>query len=169
EPQTSNVKRQTNKSHADAFVLRFTFFVLRSNPAMSCPPCYSCVPANAFMKLVERMSRIGTESAFEVFARARSLEKDGRSIIHLEIGEPDFPTPAHVVAAGKRALDEGWTKYGPTSGFPEFRETIAAYVSSTRHIEVTADNVCVVPGGKPIMFFTMMALVEQGDEVIYPD
>jgi aspartate aminotransferase len=121
------------------------------------------------MQLVERMSRIGTESAFEVLARARALEKHGKSIIHLEIGEPDFPTPAHVVAAGKHALDDGWTKYGPTAGFPEFREAIASYVSRTRGIDVGADNVCVVPGGKPIMFFTMMALVEPGDEVIYPD
>jgi aspartate/methionine/tyrosine aminotransferase len=121
------------------------------------------------MQLAERMSRIGTESAFEVLARARALEKQGKRIIHLEIGEPDFPTPAHVVEAGQRALAEGWTKYGPTPGFPEFREAIAAYVSRTRGINVTADNVCVVPGGKPIMFFTMMALLEPGDEVIYPD
>jgi aspartate aminotransferase len=122
-----------------------------------------------FMQLVERMSRIGTESAFEVLARARALEKQGKSIIHLEIGEPDFPTPPHIVAAGTRALEDGWTKYGPTAGLPEFREAIAAYVSRTRGIDVGADNVCVVPGGKPIMFFTMMALVEPGDEVIYPD
>ncbi len=115
------------------------------------------------------MSRIGTESAFEVLARARALEKQGKHIIHLEIGEPDFPTPAHVLEAGKRALDEGWTKYGPTPGFPEFRESIAAYVSRTRGIKVDAGNVCVVPGGKPVMFFSMVALLEPGDEVIYPD
>ncbi len=115
------------------------------------------------------MSRIGTESAFEVLARARALEKQGKSVIHLEIGEPDFPTPAHVIEAGKRAMDEGWTKYGPTPGFPEFREAIAAYVSQTRGIQVGPENVCVVPGGKPIMFFTMMALLEPGDEVIYPN
>ena len=121
------------------------------------------------MQLAEKMSRIGTESAFEVLARARALEKQGKNIIHLEIGEPDFPTPAHVIEAGKRALDEGWTKYGPTPGFPEFRESIAAYVSRTRGIKVDADNVCVVPGGKPIMFFSMMALLEPGDEAIYPD
>lgn len=121
------------------------------------------------MQLVERMSRIGTESAFEVLARARALETQGKHIIHLEIGEPDFPTPPHVVAAGMRALQDGWTKYGPTAGFPEFREAIAAYVSRTRGIDVSADNVCVVPGGKPIMFFTMMALLGPGDEVIYPD
>jgi aspartate/methionine/tyrosine aminotransferase len=121
------------------------------------------------MQLAEKMSRIGTESAFEVLARARALEKQGKHIIHLEIGEPDFPTPAHVLEAGKRALDEGWTKYGPTPGFPEFRESIAAYVSRTRGIKVDADNVCVVPGGKPVMFFSMVALLEPGDEVIYPD
>jgi aspartate aminotransferase len=121
------------------------------------------------MQLAERMSRIGTESAFEVLVKARALEKQGKHIVHLEIGQPDFPTPAHVVAAGKRALDEGWTGYGPTAGFPEFREMIAAYVSRTRGIAVGADNVCVVPGGKPIMFFVMMALLEPGDEVIYPN
>src|SRR5256885_15335376 len=121
------------------------------------------------MQLVEKMSRIGTESAFEVLARARALEKQGRNVIHLEIGEPDFPTPPHVVAAGKQALDEGWTKYGPTPGFPEFREAIAAEVSRTRGITVATENVCVVPGGKPIIFFTMMALLEPGDEVVYPN
>jgi aspartate/methionine/tyrosine aminotransferase len=121
------------------------------------------------MKLAERMSRLGSESAFEVLARARALERQGKHIIHLEIGEPDFPSPPHVIEAGKRALDEGWTKYGPTPGFPEFREVIAAYVARTRGISVAADNVCVVPGGKPIMYFTMTALVEPGDEVIYPD
>jgi len=121
------------------------------------------------MKLADRMSRIGTESAFEVLARARALEKQGKSVIHLEIGEPDFPTPAHVVEAGQKALGEGWTKYGPTPGFPELREAIAAYVSKTRGISVGADNVCVVPGGKPIMYFGMTALLNPGDEVIYPD
>jgi len=115
------------------------------------------------------MSRLGTESAFEVLAKARALERQGKNIIHLEIGEPDFPTPQHVVEAGKRALDEGWTKYGPTPGFPEFREAIAAYVSRTRNIKVAAENVCVVPGGKPIMYMSMTALLEPGDEVIYPD
>ena len=121
------------------------------------------------MKLAERMSRIGTESAFEVLVKAKALEKQGKDIVHLEIGQPDFATPRHVVEAGKRALDEGWTGYGPTAGFPEFREMIAAYVTRTRGICVGADNVCVVPGGKPIMFFTMMAVLEPGDEVIYPN
>ena len=121
------------------------------------------------MQLVEQMSRLGTETAFEVLAKARVLEAEGKDVIHLEIGEPDFPTPAYIVEAGKRALDEGWTKYGPTPGFPELRETIAAHVSHTRNIEVSAENVCVVPGGKPIIFFSLIALVEAGDEVIYPD
>ena len=121
------------------------------------------------MKLSHRMSQIGTESAFEVLAKARALERQGKHIIHLEIGEPDFPTPAHVVEAGQRALGEGWTKYGPTPGLPELRDAIAAYVSRTRGVKVAAENVCVVPGGKPIMFFSMMALVEPGDEVIFPD
>ena len=121
------------------------------------------------MKLADRMSRIGTESAFEVLAKARALEKQGKHVIHLEIGEPDFPTPAHVVEAGQKALAEGWTKYGPTPGFPELREAIAAYISKTRGISVGPDNVCVVPGGKPIMYFGMTALLNPGDEVIYPD
>ena len=121
------------------------------------------------MQLVEKMSRLGTETAFEVLAKARALEAEGKSVIHLEIGEPDFPTPAHIVEAGKRALDEGWTKYGPPPGFPELRQAIAAHISETRGIEVSSRNVCVVPGGKPIMFFSLIALVEAGDEVIYPD
>jgi aspartate aminotransferase len=121
------------------------------------------------MKLAEKMSRLGTESAFEVLVKARALEKQGKRVIHLEIGEPDFATPPHIVEAGKKALDDGWTKYGPTPGHPELREAIAAYVSKTRGIAVNAEHVCVVPGGKPIMYFSMMALVEPGDEVIYPD
>jgi aspartate/methionine/tyrosine aminotransferase len=121
------------------------------------------------MQVVEKISRLKIETAFEVLVKARALEAQGRSIIHLEIGEPDFPTPRHIVEAGKRALDEGFTKYGPTPGFPEFREMIAAHVSRTRGIQVRGENVCVVPGGKPIMFFSMLALLEPGDEVIYPD
>ena len=121
------------------------------------------------MGLVERMNRLGTESAFDVLARARALERQGRSVIHLEIGEPDFPTPAHVIEAGKRALDEGWTKYGPPQGLPELREAIAACICRTRRIDVDPACVCVVPGGKPILYFTMTALIEEGDEVIYPN
>ena len=121
------------------------------------------------MKLAERMSRIGTESAFEVLTRARALEAQGRDIIHLEIGEPDFETPRHIVEAGKKALDEGWTHYGPSQGLPELREAIAEYISTTRGIEVSAANVCVTPGGKPIIFFPMLALLGPGDEAIYPN
>jgi aspartate/methionine/tyrosine aminotransferase len=121
------------------------------------------------MKLAARMSRIGTESAFEVLRRARALEARGRSIIHLEIGEPDFPTPKHIVEAGKAALDQGFTHYGPTQGLPELRTAIASYVSRTREIDVSPDRVCVVPGGKPMMFFPMMAVLEEGDEAIYPN
>jgi aspartate aminotransferase len=121
------------------------------------------------MQLVKKMSRIGTESAFEVLAKAQALEKQGKHIIHLEIGTPDFPTPKHVVEAGKKALDDGFTKYGPTAGLLDFRETIADHINKTRNVKVDADRICVVPGGKPIMFFTMMALLEEGDEVVYPN
>ena len=115
------------------------------------------------------MTRIGVESAFEVLMRARALEAQGRKIVHLEIGQPDFPTPRHIVEAGQRALDEGWTGYGPTPGFPDFRDAIAEYVSRTRGIHVSGGHVVVVPGGKPIMFFSMLAVLEPGDEVIYPN
>jgi aspartate aminotransferase len=121
------------------------------------------------MKLAERMDRILIESAFEVLVRARALEATGRNVIHLEIGEPDFPTPAHIVDAAKAALDEGWTHYGPTQGYPELREAVAAHVSATRGIRVGPQHVSIVPGGKPIIFFPMLALLEPGDEVIYPD
>jgi aspartate aminotransferase len=121
------------------------------------------------MKLAERMNRIGVETAFEVLVRARALEAQGRDIIHLEIGEPDFDTPRHIVEAGKQALDQGWTHYGPTQGLPELREAIASYICRTRGIRVGAEHVCVVPGGKPIIFFPLMALLEPGDEAIYPN
>jgi aspartate/methionine/tyrosine aminotransferase len=115
------------------------------------------------------MDRILIETAFEVLVKARALEGKGRSIIHLEIGEPDFDTPKHVVETGKKALDEGWTHYGPTQGYLDFREVLARHVSDTRGITVGAENVCVVPGGKPIIFFPILALIEEGDEVIYPN
>src|SRR5258707_12382726 len=105
------------------------------------------------MVLAQRMQQLGTESAFDVLVKARELEAQGRSIVHMEIGEPDFPTPANIVDAAKRALDEGWTHYGPTQGFPELREAIAEHISVTRGISVAPENVCVVPGGKPIIFF----------------
>ena len=121
------------------------------------------------MQLASSMSRIGTETAFEVLVRARALEAQGRDIVHLEIGEPDFKTPQHIIDAAKQALDEGWTHYGPTQGQPELREAIAETVSRTRGITVKPERVCVVPGGNPIIFFPMLALLEPGDEVIYPN
>lgn len=121
------------------------------------------------LRLANRMSRLGTETAFEVLVRARALERLGRSIIHLEIGEPDMDTPANIVGAGIDALRKGFTHYGPAAGLPELREAIAAEVSSSRGIKVSPDEVVIVPGGKPIIFFTMLALVEEGDEVIYPN
>jgi aspartate aminotransferase len=121
------------------------------------------------LRLAGRMSRLGTETAFEVLNRARALEKQGKEIIHLEIGEPDFDTPANVVEAGVEALHKGWTHYGPAAGLPELRQAIAEYVSRTRNIQVSSEEVVVVPGGKPIIFFMMLALIEAGDEVIYPN
>jgi aspartate/methionine/tyrosine aminotransferase len=120
-------------------------------------------------RLAGRMSRLGTETAFEVLERARALERQGKNIIHLEIGEPDFETPQNIVAAGKEALQSGWTHYGPTPGYSELREAIAEYVGRTRGVSVASDEVVVVPGGKPIIFFTLLALAEAGDEVIYPN
>lgn len=121
------------------------------------------------LRLARRMARLGTETAFEVLAKARALEAKGRDIIHLEIGEPDFDTPANIIDAGCDALHKGFTHYGPSAGLPELREAVAQYVSETRGVEAKPDEVVVVPGGKPIIFFTILALVEQGDEVIYPN
>jgi aspartate/methionine/tyrosine aminotransferase len=121
------------------------------------------------MELAGRMGRLGTETAFEVLARARALEAQGRKIVHLEIGEPDFDTPAHVVQAGVEALQGGHTHYGPSPGLPALREAIAGHVARTRGIDCTPANVVVTPGGKPILFFAMLALVEEGAEVVYPN
>src|SRR6202162_2052316 len=121
------------------------------------------------LRLASRMSRLGTETAFEVLNRARQLEKQGKEIIHLEIGEPDFDTPANVVEAGVDALHKGWTHYGPSAGLPDLRQPIADYVSRTRGVKVTSEEVVVVPGGKPIIFFTILALIDEEDEVIYPN
>jgi len=121
------------------------------------------------LRLAERMSRLGTETAFEVLNKARALERQGKKIIHLEIGEPDFDTPANVVEAGISALRKGWTHYGPSAGLPELRQAIAEDVSRSRSVKVTSDEVVVVPGGKPIIFFTLLALADVGDEVIYPN
>ncbi len=121
------------------------------------------------MRVAERMSRLGTESAFEVLARAKALERAGRSIIHLEIGEPDFDTPAHIKEAAKQALDAGATHYGPSAGLPELREAIAKHIGETRGVAVAPEEVVVTPGAKPIMFFVIMALAGPGDEVIHPN
>jgi len=121
------------------------------------------------LKLAGRMARLGTETAFEVLAKAKALERQGKNIVHLEIGEPDFDTPSNVVEAAVDALRKGWTHYGPSAGLPELRQTIAHSVSESRGVEVSQDEVVVVPGGKPIMFFTMLALIDEGDEVIYPN
>ncbi len=119
------------------------------------------------MRLAEKMSRLGTETAFEVLARAKQLEAKGKDIIHLEIGEPDFDTPKNIIEAGVKALRGGYTHYGPSAGSPEFREVIAREVSKTRKISVNPDQVVVTPGGKPIIFFSILALINEGDEVIY--
>jgi aspartate aminotransferase len=121
------------------------------------------------LRLASRMSRLGTETAFEVLNKARALERQGKDIVHLEIGEPDFDTPANVVEAAVDALHKGWTHYGPSAGLPELRQSIADYVSRTRGVPVASDEVVVVPGGKPIIFFSILALVDAGDEVIYPN
>jgi aspartate/methionine/tyrosine aminotransferase len=114
------------------------------------------------------MERLGTETAFSVLAKAKALEAQGRDIIHLEIGEPDFDTPSRIVEAGCRALREGHTHYTPTAGIPELRAAIAADVARSRRIEVDPAQVVVTPGGKPIMFFVILALVDEGDEVLLP-
>jgi len=121
------------------------------------------------MKFAECMKRLGGESAFEVLARAKALEATGRSVIHLEIGEPDFPTPAHIVEAAKRALDEGWTHYVNSQGIPPLREAIARAVARTHGLSLEPENVVVAPGAKPLLFFAIMAMVGPGDEAIYPD
>jgi aspartate aminotransferase len=121
------------------------------------------------MRLAERMSRLGTENAFAAADRARALEATGRDVIHLEVGEPDFDTPANIRAAARRALDEGWTRYGPPAGLPVLREAIAADATRRKGFPVDPERVIVTPGAKPVMFYAIVALVDDGDEVIYPD
>jgi aspartate/methionine/tyrosine aminotransferase len=121
------------------------------------------------MQLSERMSRLGTETAFNVLARAKALEAQGRDIVHLEIGEPDFDTPANIVEAGANAYKSGWTHYTPAAGIPPLREAIAKNAGDLRGLAVAPENVVVVPGGKPIMFYAVLALVEPGDEVVMPN
>ena len=121
------------------------------------------------MELAASMSRLGTETAFEVLARARALEATGRRVVHLEIGEPDFETPPHVVEAGIQALRDGHTHYCPSPGLPVLREACAAELSRTRGLDIPARRVLVTPGAKPFLFFGVLATCDPGDEVIYPD
>jgi aspartate aminotransferase len=121
------------------------------------------------LRLAKRMSRLGTETAFEVLVRARALEAKGKNIIHLEIGEPDFDTPGNIIESATQALHKGWTHYGPSAGLPALREAIAEDAGRRRGVKVDPTEVVVVPGGKPIIFFSILALVEEGDEVIFPN
>lgn len=121
------------------------------------------------MQLATRIGRMRGEGAFEVLVRARELEACGRDVVHMEIGEPDFPTPPNILEAGRKALLDGYTKYGPTQGDPELRQVIAEHVSATRGIPVKESQVVVTPGAKPILFYSMLALLEPGDEVLYPN
>src|SRR5437588_6299682 len=121
------------------------------------------------LRLAQRMARLGTETAFEVLVKAKALEAKGRDIVHLEIGEPDFDTPENIISAATDALHKGFTHYGPSCGLPQLQEAIAQYVSETRQVNVSPNEVVIVPGGKPIIFFTILALAEEGDEVIYPN
>lgn len=121
------------------------------------------------LRLAKRMGRLGMETAFEVLAKARALEAQGKDVVHLEIGEPDFDSPANVIDAGVKAMRGGWTHYTPSAGLPALREAIAADVTRSRGVKVTPEEVVVVPGGKPTIYFTFTALVEEGDEVIYPN
>ncbi len=121
------------------------------------------------LRLAGRMAKLGTEGAFEVLARAKQLEAAGKEVIHLEIGEPDFPTPAHVIDAASQAMRDGWTHYGPSAGLPQLREAVAEDAGRRRGIQIDPSEVVITPGAKPIYFFAMMALVEPGDEVLYPN
>ena len=112
------------------------------------------------MTTANRMDNLGTETAFEVLAKARALEAKGHDMVHLEIGEPDFDTPSHIVDAAVQALRQGYTHYGPSAGLPELQQSIASNVNTTRNIKVDPNKVVVTPGGKPIMFFTIIALVQ---------
>lgn len=121
------------------------------------------------MHIAARMKNLGTETAFEVLVKARALEAQGRHIIHLEIGEPDFDTPANIREAAKKALDNGYTHYGPAPGLPQLRSAIAAHMSEALGVKFTDSQVVVTPGAKPIMFFVILACVDEGDEVLYPN
>jgi len=117
----------------------------------------------------ERMSRLGTETAFEVLARAKAMEAEGRDMVHLEIGEPDFDTPPNIVKAAIKALKSGYTHYGPSAGLLDARKVFAAHITKDRGVEVKPENIVITPGAKPILFFSILALVDEGDEVVYPN
>lgn len=121
------------------------------------------------MKFAERMKRLGTETAFEVLVRAKQLEAKGKDVVHLEIGEPDFATPRYITDAAIKALNDGYTHYNPAPGYPEIRKIISDEINRTRGIKTKPEQVVITPGGKPIMFFVIYALVDAGDEVIYPN
>jgi len=121
------------------------------------------------MNLAERMSRLGTETAFEVLAKAKALEAKGKEVIHLEIGEPDFDTPRNIIDAAVKALNQGKTHYSPAAGIPELRNALAADMCKRRDIAISPDEIVVTPGAKPILFFTILALVNEGEEVMYPN
>jgi len=117
----------------------------------------------------ERMKRLGTETAFEVLARAKAMEAEGRDVVHLEIGEPDFDTPSNIIDAAVKALKDGFTHYGPSAGLPEARRVFAEHITKDRGLKVDPENIVITPGAKPILFFSIIALVDEGDEVIYPN
>ena len=119
--------------------------------------------------LAERMKRLGTETAFEVLAKAKAMEAEGRDVVHLEIGEPDFDTPRNIIDAAIKALNEGYTHYGPSAGLPQARKTFAEFITKDRGVEVGPENIVIPPGAKPILFFSILALCGEGDEVIYPN
>ncbi len=122
------------------------------------------------MHIANRITRLGTETAFEVLVRARALEAQGKNIVHLEIGEPDFDTPHNIIEAAKTALDNGFTHYGPSNGLPQAREAIAQYINKKRNLDIySANEIVITPGAKPILFYGMMAVIDEGDEVIYPN
>lgn len=121
------------------------------------------------MKLASRMDHLGTESAFAVLAQAQALEASGRKVVHLEIGEPDFPTPDHIVDAAAEALRAGYTHYVPAPGLPRVREAVSAFLERHGRMKAPPDRVVITPGAKPIMFYTILALCEAGDEVLVPD
>src|SRR4029077_3805338 len=137
---------------------------LHSRPQLA----FELMSTTAF-RFAERMSRLGTEGAFEVLARARKLEAEGKKIVHLEIGEPDFATPDNIIEAGISALQNGYTHYTPASGIKEVREAVATFVSRMLKCEIDAAEVVLVPGSKNVLLFTLLATIEPGDEVIMPD